>query len=51
MSAFSLLISPANLAIDLHRLTVRSATTHYCVRNFGERLKPRYIFAAKTLDQ
>ena len=26
MSAFALLISPANLTIDLHRLTERSAT-------------------------
>ena len=53
MSAFSLLIPPANLAVDLHRLTERSATAHtkVCTRVFGEWLKPRYIFGAGALDQ
>jgi hypothetical protein len=51
MSAFALLISPANLSIHLQRLTERSATTPYGVRSFGTQFEPRYIFRAGRLDQ
>jgi hypothetical protein len=51
MSAFSLPIPPANLAVHLHWLTERSATAHYWALSFGEWLDPRYIFRAAALDQ
>jgi hypothetical protein len=53
MSAFALLIPPADLTIHLHRLTERSPTTCTCVhiRSFGTQFEPRYIFRAGRLDQ
>src|SRR5690606_18224955 len=42
MSAFALLIPPANFSIDLHRLTERSSTAHPsgCTRSFGAWFSP-----------
>lgn len=54
MSAFSLLIFPADDVNDLQQLTERSATdgTLWALsRRFGESLEPRYIFGAMKLDQ
>lgn len=53
MSAFSLPIPPANLTVDLHRLTERSATacSKLQTHTFGDWLEPRYIFRAGSLDQ
>ena len=52
MSAFALLIPPADLTIHLQRLTERSPTTRTIVRirSFGSWLEPRYIFRAGRLD-
>ena len=53
MSAFALLIPPASLSEHLQRLTERSPTMHskLCIRSFGYKLEPRYIFRARRLDQ
>ena len=56
MSAFSLLIPPANFTIDLQRRTERSPTMQRIannarIRDFGTHLEPRYIFRAGRLDQ
>jgi hypothetical protein len=55
MSAFSLLMFPVNLTINLRKDTERSATLVHSLecksRRFGELLEPRYIFGAIKLDQ
>ncbi len=55
MSAFALLIPPADLTIHLRRLTERSSTDPMSEdirsRGFGTQLEPRYIFRAGRLDQ
>jgi hypothetical protein len=55
MSAFALLIPPADLSIHLQRLTERSSTDQLSEdsrsRSFGTQLEPRYIFRAGRLDQ
>ena len=53
MSAFALLIPPANFPVHLQRLTERSSTNaHKCaLRSFGIQFEPRYIFRAGRLDQ
>ena len=53
MSAFALLMAPADLSIHLHSPRERSSTTRACarIRSFGYRLEPRYIFRAGRLDQ
>ena len=54
MSAFALLIPPASLSEHLQRRTERSPTMHGtspCIRSFGYKLEPRYIFRARRLDQ
>ena len=52
MSAFALLIPPANLTIHLQRLTERSSTmpSKLSIRSFGVQFEPRYIFRAGRLD-
>ena len=50
MSAFSLPIPPAYLAVHLRRLTERSATARQSrAHSFGTWLEPRYIFGAGWL--
>ena len=55
MSAFALLISPADLTIHLRRRTERSPTAQSSeddrTRSFGAWFEPRYIFRAGRLDQ
>ena len=50
MSAFALLIPPANFSIDLQRRTERSPTIFEKIRSFGGMFEPRYIFRAGRLD-
>ncbi len=51
MSAFALLIPPADLSIHLRRRTERSPTMQQsCIRSFGYPFEPRYIFRAGRLD-
>ena len=52
MSAFALLIPPADLSVHLQRLTERSPTLLFenSSRSFGYPFEPRYIFRAGRLD-
>ena len=50
--AFSLDNAPQHFPMLLQRRYQRSSTTHskLCIHVFGNTLKPRYIFHAKSLD-
>ncbi len=53
MPAFSLLSAPPVLAVGLprYRTLPYHNPTELGVRSFGDRLEPRYIFGAESLDQ